>query len=53
MNTGTAEKQVDLHKKYLERTGGFENAMDVITGEEKGNNFIVPSKKMFVLKLEK
>jgi len=53
MNTGKTEKKINLLKQYIERTNGFINAKDVITGEEKGSSFVIPAKKMFVLQLEK
>jgi glycosidase len=53
MNTDDNEKEIDINKEYSERTQGFSKAVDVITGEDKGSEFKIPAKKMFVLQLKK
>jgi len=53
MNTGDSEKEINLNTQYIERTSGFTNAEDIITGMSMGNRFEIPAKKMFVLQLSK
>jgi glycosidase len=53
MNTGNNEKQINLHEQYKERTDSFISARNIITGENEGDVFKVPAKKMFILELEK
>ena len=52
MNTGEKEKTVDFGK-FIERTAGFVNAKDVVSGELTGGKFSIPAKKMSILELQK
>ena len=52
MNTGEKEKTVDFGK-FTERTAGFVNGKDVVSGELTGGKFSIPGKKMSILELQK
>ena len=52
MNTSNSEKKIDFNK-YIERTNQFSKATEIITGQEYGNSFTIPSMKLWVLELKK
>ena len=52
MNTAENDKEIDF-ANYAERTKGFSNAMDAVSGVQYSNKFLVPKKQMLVLELMK
>jgi glycosidase len=52
VNTSEKDKEI-FFSNYVERTGGFSAAQNVITGENVSNPFSIPSKTMWVLELKK
>jgi glycosidase len=52
MNTSEKEKTVSF-EKFAERTTGFTKAKDVVSGSILNDQFIIPTKKMWVLELLK
>ncbi|MBC7588327.1 MAG: cyclomaltodextrinase N-terminal domain-containing protein [Chitinophagaceae bacterium] len=52
MNTAENDKEIEF-ANYAERTKGFSNAMDAVSGVQYSNKFLVPKKQMLVLELMK
>jgi len=52
MNTSEKERQIDF-KNYDERTKGFSQALDMVSGKTFSNKFSIPSKTLWVLELKK
>ncbi len=52
MNTSDTVKTIDFNN-YAERTKGFTNGKNLVTGQSTGNKFTIPSKQMIIAALEK
>ncbi len=53
MNTSEQAKQVNLENQFTERTKGFLNAIDIVTGTLLPSQFSIEPKKMLILELKK
>ncbi|MEO7264171.1 MAG: alpha-amylase family glycosyl hydrolase [Ferruginibacter sp.] len=53
MNTSEQKRQINLETQFTERTNGFKNALDIISGNLLPVQFSIESKKMFILELKK
>ncbi len=52
LNTSDQEKQISM-ENFIERTKGFLEAKEVVTGAHLNRQFSIPAKKMFILELHK
>lgn len=53
MNTSDKPRTIDISKSFTDRTAGFSNSFNIITGKSEGSQFVVNPVSMLILSLKK